>query len=325
MQPKELVVPQTDRVGRRKSKKPWKVRLKQNLVRNRWAYVMMAPVIVWFLIFCYWPMTYLGMAFYDYKFLKGYAGSEFIWLDNFKEFFSARGDAWNIIWNTLAINLLALVFVFPAPIVFALLLNEIRLKAFKTGVQIIMYLPHFLSTTAFVAFIINFLSPSLGPIGQLFSSLGLEPVYFMGEAKYFRGIQVVSGIWQTMGWNSIVYMAALAGVDTEMYEAARVDGANRRNIVFRITIPAILPTIMIMLIMQLGQILGSNFEKIYLMQNTMNKDVSEVLSTYVYKQAIREGEYGMSTAAGLFNSVISLLFVLGSNWLSKKFTETGIF
>ena len=328
MKSKATAVPQTllaEQPKQSKKNKPWRTRLKQNLFRNRWAYVMIAPVIVWFVIFSYWPMTYLGMAFYDYKFLKGFSGSEFVWLDNFKEFFSARGDAWNIIWNTLAINLLALVFVFPAPIIFALMLNELRLKAFKTGVQIIMYLPHFLSTTAFVAFIINFLSPSLGPIGQLFSSLGHDPIYIMGDAKYFRGIQVVSGIWQTMGWNSIVYVAALSGVDMEMYEAARVDGANRWTIIFRITLPSILPTIMIMLIMQLGQILGSNFEKIYLMQNTMNLSVSEVLSTYVYKQALQKGEYGLSTAAGLFNSMISLLFVMVSNWLSKKYTETGLF
>lgn len=325
MHSNEVVLSEFSSDNGEKKKKPLKLRLKQNIFRNRWAYVMMLPVIVWFLIFCYWPMTYLGMAFYDYKFLKGFSGSEFIWFDNFIEFFSARGDAWNIIWNTLAINLLALAFVFPAPIIFALMLNELPGRTFKTGVQIIMYLPHFLSTTAFVAFIINFLSPSLGPIGQLFSRWGLEPIYFMGDAKYFRGIQVVSGIWQTMGWNSIVYVAALAGVDTEMYEAARVDGANRWSIVRKITLPSILPTIMIMLIMQLGRILGSNFEKIYLMQNTMNLKVSEVLSTYVYKQAIQKGEYGLSTAAGLFNSLISLIFVLGSNWLSKKFTETGIF
>lgn len=299
-----------------------KTLLKQ-IWKNRSVYLMILPIFVWFLIFSYWPLSWLRMAFYNFKLRKGFAGSEFIGLDNFINFF-VKNDALKLIWNTLAINIWALVILFPAPIILALLFSELRLKRFKKAVQTISYLPHFMSTVMLVSFINILLSPSLGLVGNIFSSLGLEPIYFLGEPKYFRAIQVISGLWQTVGWNSIVYVAALSSIDPQLYEAARIDGASRIQQITRVTLPCLIPTIITMLLMQLGAILGSNFEKILLMQNDYNLQVSEVVQTFVYKRALLQGDYGLATAAGLFNSIVSLVLVIVANRVTKKLTETSL-
>ena len=299
-----------------------KTLLKQ-IWKNRSVYLMILPIFVWFLIFSYWPLSWLRMAFYNFKLRKGFSGSEFIGLDNFLDFF-VKNDALKLIWNTLAINIWALVILFPAPIILALLFSELRLKRFKKTVQTISYLPHFMSTVMLVSFINILLSPSLGLVGNIFSSLGLEPIYFLGEPGYFRAIQVVSGLWQTVGWNSIVYVAALSGIDPQLYEAARIDGASRIQQITKVTLPCLIPTIITMLLMQLGAILGSNFEKILLMQNDYNLQVSEVVQTFVYKRALLQGDYGLATAAGLFNSVVSLVLVIVANRVTKKLTETSL-
>lgn len=299
-----------------------KTLLKQ-IWKNRSVYLMILPIFVWFLIFSYWPLSWLRMAFYNFKLRKGFAGSEFIGLDNFINFF-VKNDALKLIWNTLAINIWALVILFPAPIILALLFSELRLKRFKKAVQTISYLPHFMSTVMLVSFINILLSPSLGLVGNIFSSLGLEPIYFLGEPKYFRAIQVISGLWQTVGWNSIVYVAALSSIDPQLYEAARIDGASRIQQITRVTLPCLIPTIITMLLMQLGAILGSNFEKILLMQNDYNLQVSEVVQTFVYKRALQQGDYGLATAAGLFNSIVSLVLVIVANRVTKKLTETSL-
>ena len=297
--------------------------LRKQIWKNRSVYLMILPIFVWFLIFSYWPLSWLRMAFYNFKLRKGFAGSEFIGLDNFINFF-VKNDALKLIWNTLAINIWALVILFPAPIILALLFSELRLKRFKKAVQTISYLPHFMSTVMLVSFINILLSPSLGLVGNIFSSLGLEPIYFLGEPKYFRAIQVISGLWQTVGWNSIVYVAALSSIDPQLYEAARIDGASRIQQITRVTLPCLIPTIITMLLMQLGAILGSNFEKILLMQNDYNLQVSEVVQTFVYKRALLQGDYGLATAAGLFNSHVSLVLVIVSNRVTKKLTETSL-
>ena len=297
--------------------------LRKQIWKNRSVYLMILPIFVWFLIFSYWPLSWLRMAFYNFKLRKGFAGSEFIGLDNFINFF-VKNDALKLIWNTLAINIWALVILFPAPIILALLFSELRLKRFKKAVQTISYLPHFMSTVMLVSFINILLSPSLGLVGNIFSSLGLEPIYFLGEPKYFRAIQVISGLWQTVGWNSIVYVAALSSIDPQLYEAARIDGASRIQQITRVTLPCLIPTIITMLLMQLGAILGSNFEKILLMQNDYNLQVSEVVQTFVYKRALLQGDYGLATAAGLFNSIVSLGLVIVANRVTKKLTETSL-
>lgn len=295
----------------------------RRLVKDRYIYMMIFPVIVYLLIFSYWPMAWLRMAFYDFKMLGGFEKSKFIGLDNFINFFSGT-DAMRLIWNTVAINLLALIFVFPAPILLALLLNELTSIKLKRVIQTISYLPHFISTVVLVGLITTFLSPTVGTLNKIIAAMGFEPVYFLGDPRYFRTIQVVSGIWQTCGWNSIVYLAALSGIDSELYESAHIDGATRFRQVWYITLPSIRPTIIIMLILQIGQMLNSNFEKMFLLQNPYNISISEVLVTYVYKRAMQQGDYSMATAAGLFNSFVSLILVAISNWLSRRYTETSL-
>lgn len=297
-------------------------RIRRRIRQNWCIYLMIAPVLAWFAIFCYWPITWIRMAFYDYSLTNGFEGSTFVLFNNFLDFFEA--DFGYLIVNTLSINILALLFLFPAAIILALAFNELRNKAFKRSVQIVTYLPHFLSTAALVGFITTFLDPDIGPIAQIYKALGATPVPFLYRAEYFRTIQVVSGIWQTAGWNSIVYSAALTSVDPGLYEAAKIDGAGKWAEITKITLPSIMPTIVIMLILQIGSIMGSNFEKVYLMQNNGNIDVSEVIATYVYKTAFNEYNYGLSTAVGLFNSVIALILVSVSNVISKRLTETSL-
>ena len=292
-------------------------------VRQNWCiYLMIAPVILWFAIFCYWPITWIRMAFYDYSLTNGFEGSTFVLFNNFLDFFEA--DFAHLIGNTLAINFLALIFLFPSAIILALAFNEIVHTAFKRSVQVITYLPHFLSTAALVGFIVTFLDADIGPVAQVYRFFGAEPVPFLYKAEYFRAIQVISGIWQTAGWNSIVYSAALTSIDPGLYEAAKIDGAGKWDEITKITLPSIFPTIVIMLILQIGSIMGSNFEKVYLMQNNGNLDVSEVIATYVYKKAFNDYNYGLSTAVGLFNSLIALVLVTLSNLISKKLTETSL-
>lgn len=307
-------------VTRQPSKKK---KLKKYLNDNKYVYAMMLPVIVWFVIFCYQPVLWIRMAFYDYSLTKGFAGSTFVLFNNFLDFF--EGEFLHLLGNTLAINLLALLFLFPAAIVLALAFNEVRCKVYKKTLSVISYLPHFLSTAALVGFISSFLDPDSGLMGQACKLLNITyKNSLLYKAEAFRGIQVVSGIWQTVGWNSIIYSAALTSIDPCLYEAAEIDGANKRHEIFNITLPSILPTIVIMLIMQIGAIMGSNFEKIYLMQNNRNLDKSEVIATYVYKTAFNEYNYGLSTAVGLFNSLVALALVTVANIFSKKFAETSL-
>ena len=322
MEERMLIKEKTASATRVKLKKR-KGDLKRYLNANKYVYIMMFPVIVWFCIFCYWPITWIRMAFYDYSLTNGFKGSKFILFNNFLDFF--EGDFFHLLGNTLAINLLALVFLFPAAIVLALAFNEVRNKAYKKTLSIISYLPHFLSTAALVGFITSFLDPDSGLVGQVCKLLNIPYVNsLLYKASAFRGIQVVSGIWQTVGWNSIIYSAALTSIDPCLYEAAEIDGAGKRDEIFNVTLPSILPTIVIMLIMQIGAIMGSNFEKIYLMQNNGNLEKSEVIATYVYKVAFNEFEYGLSTAVGLFNSLVALVLVTIANVFSKKLAETSL-
>ena len=321
-QEKQMRTLENTAVAKTKKQKP-KFNLKRYLNDNKYVYLMMFPVIVWFGIFCYWPITWIRMAFYDYSLTFGFSGSTFVLFNNFLDFF--EGEFLHLLGNTLAINLLALVFLFPSAIVLALAFNEVRCKWYKRTLSVISYLPHFLSTAALVGFITSFLDPDSGLAGQVCDLLNIEYTNsLLYKADAFRGIQVVSGIWQTVGWNSIVYSAALTSIDPCLYEAAEIDGANKWQEIFRVTLPSILPTIVIMLIMQIGAIMGSNFEKVYLMQNNGNLEKSEVIATYVYKMAFNEYNYGLSTAVGLFNSLVALLLVTVANVFSKKLAETSL-
>lgn len=290
---------------------------------DRYMYLMVLPVVIYYVLFKYWPMAWLRIAFYDFKILKGIKGSEFIGFENFETFLN-NPDFFQIIWNTLYINILSLIFVFTAPIIFALLLNEISGRRFKRIVQTISYLPHFLSTVVVVSMITTFLSPSIGSLNAILKNLGFDTIHFLGNSKYFRPIMIISGIWQGMGWNSIIYLSALAGINTELYESAVIDGAGRFQQVLHVTIPGIANTIVIMLILQIGNLLSVGFEKVYLLQNAQNIKVSEVLSTYVYKMGMVRSNYSLGTAVGLFNAVISLILVLLANKLSRKYSEISL-
>ncbi len=299
-------------------------RLRAELWRDRHIYLMIIPVFILLLVIKYWPMWFLRISFYDYKLLKGFDGSAFVGLKWYGRLF-ANANFGMMVRNTLAINLLSLAFVFPAPIFFALLLNEVRMRRFKRVVQTISYLPHFISMVVLTAMIITFLSPSVGTLAGVMKSLGRQPVYYLGEADYFRTIMILSAIWQGVGWNAIVYLSALTSIDQALYEAAIIDGATRTRRIWHVTLPGISPTIIILLILQIGNLMNVNFEKIYLLQNNMNLEVSEVLQTFVYKTGMVQTNYSYATAAGLFNSVISLVLVLLSNRVSRAVSETSLF
>lgn len=306
-----------------KKKRSWK-QLKKDIYRARAIYLMILPVIVWFLLFQYWPMTWLSISFFDYNLYLGFAGSKFVGFQNFIKFFTGM-DFWRLMRNVLLLNFYALLVGFPAPIIFALFLNEMRSAKVKKVIQTVSFLPYFISMVAFVSLVTEFLSPSTGLSADILKFFGKEPIYFLGDAKYFRTIMVFSGIWQTMGYSAIVYLSALTAVDVNLYEAAMVDGANRWNRLIHITIPCIMPTIVVMFILRIGSLINANFEKIYLFQNSANLEVSEVIQTWVYKRGMVKYDYSMGTTAGLFNGIVALILVVMANRLSKRYSDsTGI-
>ena len=283
---------------------------------------MILPVVVWFLLFQYWPMTWLSISFFDYNLYLGFVGSKFVGFQNFIKFFTGM-DFWRLMRNVLLLNFYALLVGFPAPIIFALFLNEMRSAKVKKVIQTVSFLPYFISMVAFVSLVTEFLSASTGLSADILKFFGKEPIYFLGDAKYFRTIMVFSGIWQTMGYSAIVYLSALTAVDVNLYEAAMVDGANRWNRLIHITIPCIMPTIVVMFILRIGSLINANFEKIYLFQNSANLEVSEVIQTWVYKRGMVKYDYSMGTTAGLFNGIVALILVVMANRLSKRYSDSA--
>ena len=304
-----------------KKKRSWK-QLKKDIYRARAIYLMILPVVVWFLLFQYWPMTWLSISFFDYNLYLGFVGSKFVGFQNFIKFFTGM-DFWRLMRNVLLLNFYALLVGFPAPIIFALFLNEMRSAKVKKVIQTVSFLPYFISMVAFVSLVTEFLSPSTGLSADILKFFGKEPIYFLGDAKYFRTIMVFSGIWQTMGYSAIVYLSALTAVDVNLYEAAMVDGANRWNRLIHITIPCIMPTIVVMFILRIGSLINANFEKIYLFQNSANLEVSEVIQTWVYKRGMVKYDYSMGTTAGLFNRIVALILVVMANRLSKRYSDSA--
>lgn len=291
--------------------------------RDKLIYLMIFPVVVYYVIFRYLPMAWLAISFYDYKILRGISGSKFVGFKHFISFFS-NPDFPKLLYNTIILNIYSLLFCFTAPILFALLLNELRGRKFKRTVQTISYLPYFLSMVVVVGMITTLLSPTMGSINALIRAMGFKSINFMQEPQFFRPIYIISGIWQSIGWGSIVYLSAITAIDQELYEVAMVDGASRFKQVLHITIPSLKNTIIIMLILQVGNLMSVGFEKVFLLQQPTNYSVSEVLSTYIYKLGITNANYSLATAVGLFNSVVSLILVLFSNHLSNKYSETTL-
>ena len=298
-------------------------RIWRRICGDKYIYLMLLPVVAYMFIFQYMPMAWLSVSFFDFKLLKGFSGSKFVGLSNYIKFVTGS-DFGRVVGNTLILNLEQLLISFPITIIFALLLNEIRKARFKKLVQTVSYLPHFISTVVLVTMISTILSPSVGILGAISKALGQNPVYYLGQAKYFRTIYIVSGVWQGTGWGAIIYLSAMTGIDPTLYEAATVDGAGRLRQVWHVTLPGIMGAIMIQLVMQIGNLMNLGFEKIYLLQNSFNLEVSEVLSTYVYKQGMLNTKFGYSTAASVFNSIIALILVVAANKVSKKLTNAGL-
>ena len=305
----------TNSIIRRKKSYKWKEILTM--------YVMLIPFFLYFILFVHKPMGGLVIAFQDYSLFKGISGSEWVGFRHFKEFVTTPYFI-RTLKNTLVLNIYLLIISFPLPIVFALLLNEVRHKRLKKTIQTISYMPHFVSTVVVAGIVINLLSPQSGIISILVEKICGERIYFLAQPQYFRTIYIVMNIWQTVGYGSIVYMAALSGIDMELYEAAVVDGANKFKQIWHITIPEIMPTIVTMLIMRIGSILGSSTETVLLLQQPATYDVSDVLGTYVYRRGLIDADYSYSTAVSLFNSFVGLLLVGIANYVSKKTTEVGL-
>lgn len=303
-------------------------KLKAAIWRDKHLYLMLIPFLAYYIIFAYMPMYGLLMAFKDYSPFKGVFGSPWAPMYGFYHFYSFLTGPYflRLLGNTLAINIMAIILGFPMPIIFALMLNECRSKLFKTSVQTISYLPHFVSTVVIAGMVVNFLSPSTGVINFIYKWItGAEQgIYFLAKPEYFRWIYVLMGIWQGTGFGSIIYTSALAGIDQELYEAARIDGAGRWRQLMNVTIPGIMPTIAIMLIMRLGNILNLGYEAIILLYQPVTYVTADVISTYVYRIGLVEGNYSLSTAVGLFNSIIALVMVFISNTVSRKVGEVGL-
>lgn len=295
--------------------------------RGYWKYryltLLLIPVIAYFIIFKYMPIYGLSIAFKDFKILQGINGSEWNGLVTFEKLFS-KPNFWLVFRNTVIIGAYQFIFGFPAPIIFALLLNEVRNSRFKKTVQTISYLPHFVSWVVLAGLFTQFLSPSTGPINRLIMQMGGTPIYFLADKSWFRSILVITNIWKSIGWGSIIYLAALSNVDPELYEAAEIDGAGRLCKALHITLPSIMPIVTIMLIMQSGKLLSDNFDQVFNLYNPAVYEVADVISTYTYREGIGSMQYSYATAVGLFKNVISFAMVLGTNWISKHVNEYGI-
>lgn len=304
-------------------KKTGFMRLMQDMLRDKYLYMLLLPFLAYYIIFYYKPIGSLSIAFKDYSVYKGIADSPWVGFEHFIKFFEGP-YFWRTLKNTLVINIYGLIFSFPAPIILAILLNEVRQQKLKKTIQTLTYLPYFISTVVVVGIVTNLLSPGHGLITALSEMICGERIYFLTRPEYFRTIYTVMTIWQGIGYNSVIYIAALAGVDQELYEAAVIDGAGKMRQIWHITLPGILPTIMIMLILRIGSMLALSTDAILLLYQPATYEVSDVIGTYVYRVGLTDADYSLATAVGLFNSIVGLILVLGANYVSKKTTEEGI-
>lgn len=303
-------------------KKTFWTRVKNDIKKNKTAYLMVLPVLLFYILFHYKPMYGTLIAFYRYKPAKGFSGSVFIGLDNFIRFFESPFFV-RTLTNTVLISLYSLVIVFPAPIILALMLNEVRSTKFKKVVQTVTYLPHFISVMVICGMLTQFCL-STGLFNDIVEMLGGERVSLLQKPEYFRTIYILSDLWQTIGWSSILYLAALAGVDRQLYEAARVDGAGKWKQMIHVTLPGIAPTIIIQLILRVGRLLNVGYEKTLLLYGPATYSTADIISTYTYRMGLEQSDWGYSAAVGLFNSVINCLLLIITNKISKKCTETSL-
>lgn len=297
--------------------------LANRIWKCRYLYLLMLPTVIWYIVFRYVPMLGTQIAFKNYSFSKGIWGSPWVGLKNF-QFLFQYPDFYNILRNTVVINIYNLIFGFPIPIILALLLNEIRNIVFKKTIQTVVYFPHFLSWVIFGGLLIQFLGPNSGFVNSIIRYFGKEPIFFLTRSEYFRGIIVISNIIKETGWSAIIYLAALAGIDTTLYEAAVMDGASRFQQLIHVTLPGIRDTIIIMLILKIGYLLDVSFEQIYVMYNPAVYDVGDVLSTFIYRIGLQDMQFSLTTAIGLFQSVIGFLLIWITNTISKKYSDVSM-
>jgi putative aldouronate transport system permease protein len=286
-------------------------------------FLMLIPALVYYILFRYGPIYGVSIAFKDYSVSKGISASQWVGLKYFRFLFKSP-TFFQVVRNTIIINFYKLILGFPAPIIFAILLNELKLPRFKKMIQTISYLPHFLSWVVLASIFLQFFSTSGGPISVIFRLFGMKPIYLLGETRVFRGILVITFIWKSIGWNSIIYLASLASIDSELYDAASVDGANRFQKIFHVTLPGLTPVITIMFIFAVGQLLNDDFDQVYNMYNTAVYSVADVISTYTYRTGLIEINYSRATAVGLFRNVIAFILVLGTNAITKHINEYGL-
>lgn len=313
------------RQQKREVRKP---QLKRNekmkkVLQNWQLYLFVLPAFLYFTVFHYFPMYGLQIAFKDFIPTKGIWGSEWVGFEHFLRFFDSY-YFWDLLTNTLTINVYELVVGFPLPIILALLLNEVKDGLYKRTVQTVTYAPHFISVVVMAGMIIAFLSPTTGIINHVIEFFGFEPIRFLSDPDWFKSVFVLSGVWQNTGWGTIIYLAALAGVDTQQHEAAIVDGATRLQRILFINIPALVPTMIILLILNIGNFLAVGFEKILLLQNPLNLESSNVIATFVYTAGLLEAQYSFAAAVGLFNAVINATLLVAVNQIAKKRSETSL-
>ena len=300
-------------------------RIVRALRRDKWLFLIMLLPTAYYLLFCYYPMYGVVLAFKNFKPKLGIIGSPWASQNGMKYVLQVVNDPyfWTVFKNTIVLNLANLLITFPAPIILALLLNEVSRSSFKRLVQTVTYLPHFLSTVVVVG-MMNVMFNSSGIVNQAIAAMGGEKIAFLNDAQYFRPMYIGSNIWQGIGWDSIIYLSALSGLDMELYEAARIDGAGRWKQTLHITIPGILPTIIIMLILAMGRIMNVSYQKILLMMTGSNQSVSDVISTYVYRRGITKADFSYATAVNLFQSLVSLFFVGVTNFIARRTSETSL-
>ncbi len=312
----------SETIGKTKERESFSIRVKKDWKRNRSLYLMVLPVILFYILFHYKPMYGAIIAFQDYNPRQGVTGSEWVGFDQFIRFFTSPYFG-RLVKNTLLLSVYGIIFGFPAPIILALLLNELRARRFKKTVQTITYLPHFISLVVVTGIIKDF-TQSTGLINDIIVMFGGERSSLIQNPALYRTIYIVSDIWQGIGWGSIIYLSALSGVDQQLYEAASIDGAGRWKQLLHVTLPGIAPTIVIMLIMRMGQLLGTGYEKTILLYNEATYETADVIASYIYRVGILERNWSYSTAIGLFNSVINLALLIATNKISRRVSETSL-
>lgn len=310
-----------------KKNKSFKKQVKKNLksIRLNWdLYVfLLLPGVLWYLFFAYKPMTELRIAFYDYNLFQGIEGSKFVGLKNFITFVSGS-DFFRVVKNTFMLSLWQLLIGFPIPILLAISITEMKNKVISKLTQTATLLPHFISTVVACGMVVSFTSPSTGVFNMILGKFGVDPIYFMVEPDYFRGIFTGMHIWQNAGFNSLVFVAAIVGIDPQLYEAATVDGAGKLNKIIHVTIPGIIPTIVTMFVLQVGRMVKVGYEAVLLLYQPSTYSKSDVISTYAYRIGFQNNNYGLGTAVGLFEGMVALVMVVLANKASKKISDTAL-